>query len=896
MKSLGLKIRRNFGLQLLILYLLLVIPALSIIVVFDLVESQRIENEVIARDLALVRAIAEQTDLSIGNALNAVEQLSYYPAVRAGNIEGMQALFTIIQGSRPDINLIYRLDEEGVMIYHFPAGAISTIGNDFSFRAYFQKARRSEAAFISEGRISPTTQLPVATAVMPLHTRDGLFLGIIATNIKLEDFSSTLQKTIEERGEEKDFEIFIIDQTGHVVAHPEMEKLLTGINNIMPSVAKNILMGETGTKIAKDTAGEERLYVYAPLPNLRWTIVATRPTAIAFSQQDSLRTITLTVFLAFAGIGILFWRVLDQRVLKPVEHLATISQLIGEDQQIEPRQRTRLSEMAQRDDQLGELIISLIRMEKSIHARMNEQATLLETSQAVVSSLDTKIVLDRILEQVGRLMNVSKIAIFALDEKSGLFRVRASRGLSKQYIEESIIEPKNSPSATMRAIRSGKPVQIVDTETDPDFAPLLPSSRDGDYRSVLAVPLKTAYNPTSALLIFHPEPYEFSKSEIQLLANFANHAAMAMENAALYARSDQRLKEQTRRLEALIQSMQNGLILGDLRGNVLYTNRRISELSDLPSTELSETTVSRILGRILAQLNQPETIRQDVEKNLNENPSRAIEIKAMINNREIFLRLHAFNVTDLSNISIGRGIILQDITADREIDRMKTNLISTVSHELRTPLAAIKGYASTLLAEDVQWDRESTREFLTIISAEADRLSNLVNNLLDLSRLEAGSLSIQPTECKLEEIIQRAASRSLSSPTNQLQIIPEPDLPILYADPARLETILRNLFENAAKYAGEQVLILLNITRVSDKLIFRVEDNGPGIAAEQSERIFDPFYRIDNLFSRGAGGTGLGLAICRGLVHAHQGEIWVEPRASGACIAFSIPLTLITTL
>ncbi|HAE59250.1 MAG TPA: hypothetical protein DCG54_07020 [Anaerolineae bacterium] len=87
----------------------------------------------------------------------------------------------------------------------------------------------------------------------------------------------------------------------------------------------------------------------------------------------------------------------------------------------------------------------------------------------------------------------------------------------------------------------------------------------------------------------------------------------------------------------------------------------------------------------------------------------------------------------------------------------------------------------------------------------------------------------------------------------------------------------------------------LSVTRVSGQLIFRVEDNGPGIAAEQSERIFDPFYRVDNLYSRGAGGTGLGLAICRGLVNAHHGEIWVEPRASGACFAFSIPLTMSTT-
>jgi signal transduction histidine kinase len=341
--------------------------------------------------------------------------------------------------------------------------------------------------------------------------------------------------------------------------------------------------------------------------------------------------------------------------------------------------------------------------------------------------------------------------------------------------------------------------------------------------------------------------------------------------------------------------MQDGLILGDLRGNVVYTNRRIAELARLRNTELTENTVSRVLTRILAQLKQPESARSQVQKNLSETKNRDVEINATIKGREVFLRFHSFDVTDLSNVSIGRGIIIQDMTADREVDQMKTNLIATVSHELRTPLAAIKGYASTLLARDVEWGRESTREFLEIISDEADRLSDLVNNLLDLSRLETGRLQIQPVECNIEEIIKNAVKRSLTIPGHQLRIqIPE-DLPPVYADQARLETILRNLFENAAKYAGEQADISLSVTRVSGQLIFRVEDNGPGIAAEQSERIFDPFYRVDNLYSRGAGGTGLGLAICRGLVNAHHGEIWVEPRASGACFAFSIPLTMSTT-
>ena len=266
------------------------------------------------------------------------------------------------------------------------------------------------------------------------------------------------------------------------------------------------------------------------------------------------------------------------------------------------------------------------------------------------------------------------------------------------------------------------------------------------------------------------------------------------------------------------------------------------------------------------------------------------EIALNLLGRTVCLRLETFDVTDSRNTSIGHGLILQDITVDRELDRLKSNLISTVSHELRTPLAAIKGYASTLLADDVEWDRSSQREFLTVISDETDRLTLLVNNLLDLSRIEAGSLQLSLEECHLEETIQRAAKQAQLQPGNRFEVNIETSLPPVFADPPRMETILKNLIENAVKYAGPESAIQVQVARQDGNLIFRVSDDGPGIPPEESERIFESFYRVDNSLARIASGAGLGLAICQGLVHAHGGRIWVEPQEVGACIAFHIPI------
>jgi len=259
------------------------------------------------------------------------------------------------------------------------------------------------------------------------------------------------------------------------------------------------------------------------------------------------------------------------------------------------------------------------------------------------------------------------------------------------------------------------------------------------------------------------------------------------------------------------------------------------------------------------------------------------------------LRLQVFDVTDNRNLPIGRGQIWHDITADRELDAMKTSLISTVSHELRTPLASIKGYATTLLAEDVQWDTQAQREFLQIISQETDRLSELVNDLLDLSRIEAGNLSVNRSQCSLAEVIERAAGRARPRPGARLQLDMPPSLPPVFADPRRIEVVLRNLIENAAKYSPPDTPITVNVELQDDRLLVKVADQGPGIPEEHRQRVFESFYRVESGRMRSVSGAGLGLAISQGFVRAHGGQIWLEPAARGTTIAFSLPLELAET-
>lgn len=880
---------RDLGLQLFTLYLLLIIPFLVTLFIFDGLIGVRIREDVQASDLSLAQSVSQEVDLALSQALSVVQGLSSYPEVTQADSASMERLFSVIMNTSPNINLVYRLDTNGIMLYHYPIGPGSTVGDDFSFRDYFLRALLTDQPLVSEGRISPTTNQAVATAVMPLWSPEGIFLGLVGANIRLESLSETLTTVISKHQVEEGLQVIILDSADQVIAYPDSQFLLRPARDLIPERYLVNFTGESHSQILPAPDGEERLYTHTPVSSINWEVVVSRPTSAAFATQIILRRIVQVAAATFILIGLFFWATLTIRVIRPIERLGPISETIGLNQPISAEDQQHLESQSQRNDQIGRLIRSIVHMKDSIADRMKEQATLLETSTAVVSTLDPETVLNRILEQMGRLLSIKMYAVIALDEENGSFRIRASRGLSRQFTEQLSIQPTEPDSVTMRALHAKEPIQVSDTETDPSYAIRKQRARAEGYRAVLAVPLNTQYAPPTALLVFHPAQHVFTPNEIQLLTSFANHAAMAIENAMLYERSDMRLREQTHRLEALIQSLHDGLILSDLKGMAIYANKRVGELADLPVRGLTGLPVDQILTRIIARTSEKSGTQKDAHRILNKQGERKVEISQTQLDRTIYLRLEVFNVNDEEGAPIGRGILFHDISADRELDRMRSSLVSTVSHELRTPLAAIKGYATTMLAEDVEWDHASQHEFLTIISDESDRLTNLVNNLLDLSRIEAGSLRLAREDCDIQETINRAAKQARLAPGNKLEIQIEPKLPQLFADPPRLETILRNLIENAVKYGGEKANIHVKVGRKGRDFVFHVIDDGPGIPVKEGQRIFESFYRVDDSLARLTSGAGLGLAICQGLVRAHGGRIWAEAQEAGACIAFTIP-------
>lgn len=884
--------KRDLSFQLLAIYLFFVIPFVIAALLFDNLATQRIQEDIKAADLALARAIAEETNSTISNSLMTVQELGSYSAILSADSYQMERIFENVASARPDINLIYRLNENGIMLLHYPIGGPnSTLGNDFSFRGYFQSALTSRIPIVSLGRVSPTTSQPVATAVMPLW-QDEIFLGLVATNIKLQSLSDTLESIVSGANPSESMEITIVDASGKVIAHPNQFELLADYTEDLPEVTTRVLAGLSGNMLLDDAEGNEQLLSFVPVPSANWGVIVRRPTNIAFATPRAFHQGVLIVVGLFLAIGFVFWNRLSVRIIKPIERLTKYSQSIGNLEGDQSKIKHRLENDSLREDQLGHLARSFQRMEVSIKARIDELSTLLETSTAVLSTLKTREVLENILEQVERLMDIDRCAIVAFDAASGAFRAKASRGLSADYAENLAIPVSEFHSVTMRAINSNKTIQISDTETDPSYKEFRQRARDEGYRSITSIPLKTFHAPQSSLVLYQSEPKAFTEREFALLSNFANHAAMAIENATLFERSDAALQTQSRRLESLIQSLEDGLVLEDLEGRILYINRRMSDYAGKHPDDLMGASVETLFSEILVNALEQEKAMKKVAEALKTGESSRIEIDLKRPSGTRHLRLRGFTVSDFSGLLIGRGQILRDVTKDYELDQMKSNLISTASHELRTPLAAIKGYASTLLAEDVDWDFNTQREFLEIISDESDRLSELVDNLLDISRIEAGNLTINRKVISLYELIENSINRCYPQPGERLKVHLPKENPTLFLDNPRIEVAIRNLLENAIKFTEAESPIMLSAEITDSDLLIKVSDKGFGIPLENQDDVFSSFFRLDNENTKNAPGAGLGLAICRGFVEAHQGEIWLEPQRIGTCIVFSIPLDM----
>jgi two-component system, OmpR family, phosphate regulon sensor histidine kinase PhoR len=366
-----------------------------------------------------------------------------------------------------------------------------------------------------------------------------------------------------------------------------------------------------------------------------------------------------------------------------------------------------------------------------------------------------------------------------------------------------------------------------------------------------------------------------SRDEIGQLGSTFN--AMAEElRAKLTAVSEERSK-----IEAIISSMSDAVVAVDLQGTILLLNRAAEDLLGLGPTAR---------GRRLAEISAAHPCWRCIESAMREDRDITEEFSPAPLAERI-LDVHAAPLRGPDGATAGAVAVVRDVTELRRAERLRRELTANVSHELRTPLTSIKGFAETLL-EGAMADEEACRRFLMIIDGEATRLMKLVDDLMDLSRLEARVVPMDPSAVRLDELVTQVLNRMrLQAERHGIALTAARTEPVTaLADRDRILQVITNLVDNAIKFTPDGGAVELSVGSTAGEALITVTDTGRGIPADDLTRIFDRFYRVDRSRSRGAGGTGLGLAIARHIVEAHGGRITVSSRINaGSTFTVSLP-------
>ncbi len=405
-------------------------------------------------------------------------------------------------------------------------------------------------------------------------------------------------------------------------------------------------------------------------------------------------------------------------------------------------------------------------------------------------------------------------------------------------------------------------------------------------RSALAVPLLLEDEPLGVLLLVHPAADQFRVEHGQLALAAAGQIAVALSKAQLYryvSEQSERLgltlqqrEEEISKSVAIVRSIADGVVVGDRLGRIRMINPAAERILGISAEVFLGRQMIELPGVPMeSQHGQPEGMEQ-----------------LQVNERT--LRAHFAPVLSSSNEWLGGVVVYHDISREVLAERLKSEFIATASHELRTPLTSIRGYIDLLLLGTLGSLSQPQNDFLKVVKTNVVRLVELIDDLLDVSKAEAGEMRLRRETLDMAEVLYEVAESLYSQFTARsisLAIDVPEGLPSVVADRQRMRQVVVNLVNNACKYTPDGGHVDVIARSCDDKLRVDVRDTGVGIAESARSHIFTPFFRADNPLREQAGGTGLGLSITKTLVDLHGGDIWFESReGEGTTFSFTLPL------
>ncbi len=548
-------------------------------------------------------------------------------------------------------------------------------------------------------------------------------------------------------------------------------------------------------------------------------------------------------------------------------------------------------------------------LEQRIHEAQTKPLPVSPSALPLPSPGEFENILKRLVDKIAKILQAEKCVFLLHDAQAAtLYATPPALGLTREALD-ALERRVSEEGVSNEVFRTNTPLITYDAARDPRAAaeglealgirnavsvPLIVEKRDEDNRVL--------DRTTVGVLHVFNKKYDglFVDEDVRLLEQLARQGAAVIASAQMYREVVQEKQE----LLHTIDSLYAGLLMVGSNGRLLQINpsaRAIlgipldRALIDLPyERAIPDARVRAILSRALSPV---------LSEVADEVAFPVADAAPEDEFRERIYQVQCARVREDDGSTAGIVAIFNDITEIRGVERMKTAFISTVSHELRTPLTSIKGFISTLLADDEGYYDEATRrEFYGIIDSECDRLHRLIKDLLDISRIEQGhAMQMNWDRVDVAAVTEKvlAAQRAYTREHTLSADFPA-GFPRVDADPDKMEQILTNLVNNAIKYSphGGSVKVSGRLLAGPDggpeapSVAVRVSDEGMGIPREHLPKIFERFYRVDNRDNREIGGTGIGLALVKALVEGHGGRVTVESEpGQGTAFTFVFPVS-----
>ena len=543
--------------------------------------------------------------------------------------------------------------------------------------------------------------------------------------------------------------------------------------------------------------------------------------------------------------------------------------------------RLRLA-LAARTEDLAEQTRILQRTATDLGDRVLELRTLQEVAKALSATLYLNETLTTIADRLSRLTGSPYCAVALLDPVTRSVNTVVPAGGATLALSAANLE------VLSELLWSGRSQLVT--------APGQPTPDGAGHHALLALwqthaleltPMVTRGKPIGGLLVGvdHVEQAARHRSLAESLAYFA---ATAIENARLYGD----VADKRRELEAVLAGIGDGVLVVDTDGRLVLMNPVAARMAGL-ETPIAGTPLRTLMPmEDLLTLLEETTTSGDVAIRELAVPSAGHSADGQPRTFQA-LAAPVYRATEAGEQVGGVVAVLRDITAQKELERMKSNFLSVVSHELKTPLHSIKGFVDIILMGKTGPVTDLQRDFLSTVHEQTGHLQRLIEDLLEFSRLESGQIRLRPVPLLPVELVASVVDK-LSPLANNKQISLSahvaPDLAEIEADPMRLEQVLTNLVENAIKFTPEGGQVRLFGWERAEEVEIAVVDTGIGVPIDERERIFDRFYQVDSSVRRRYKGTGLGLTICKHIVTQHGGRIWVEDaEGPGSEFHFTLP-------